>query len=143
MKKSNLAYLALALVAVAASPAASSTANSFSSKASYSITLRGFVPVICRVSVTPTATAADTGVQDLGELKEFCNAPNGYDVFIEHTGDANGAAVIVDGQAIALSETGETVISTSSTAAFRDRSLKLALNDDSQLTALTFDVQAH
>lgn len=143
MKKSKLAYLALALVTVAASPAASSTANSFSGASSYSITLRGFVPVICRVSVTPSSTAAETGVQDLGAMKEFCNAPNGYDVLIEHTGEANGAAIIVDGQEIALSDTGETVISTSSTAAFRDRALQLSLNDDSQLTGLTFDVQAH
>jgi hypothetical protein len=143
MKKSNLAFLALALAAVASSPAASTSMNSFSGTASYSLTLRGFVPVICRVSVTPSSASAETGVQDLGELKEFCNAPDGYDVFIAHTGEANGAAVIVDGQQIALSDTGETKISTSSTAAFRDRSLQLALNDDSQLTGLTFDVQAH
>lgn len=143
MKKSNLAFLALALVTAASSPAVSSSMNSFSSKASYSITLRGFVPVVCRVSVTASSTSAEAGVQDLGALKEFCNAPDGYDVLIAHTGAANGAKVIVDGEEIALSETGQTVISTSPTAGIRDRNLQLALNDNSALTALTFDVEAH
>lgn len=79
---------------------------------STSIRIQAFVPVICHVNLDIGVTAPDDeGVANLGTAREFCNAPRGYRVLVQHAADLEGAALISNGQRIPLSASGETVIS--------------------------------
>ncbi|MGE8140808.1 hypothetical protein ACQKOE_02420 [Novosphingobium sp. NPDC080210] len=106
------------LLLLASLPATVQFASSESSNAhgpsiqsgTYQITLRGFVPTICRVSVEPKVTPAGGVLVDLGEMKEFCNSPNGYIVYADHTPNVTGAVLIIDGRSVVLSPHGSTML---------------------------------
>ena len=55
----------------------------------------------------------ENGIVDLGFADEFCNAPRGYRVVVQHSPDLEGAALISGGVRIPLSPTGETVMTDS------------------------------
>ena len=79
------------------------------------IRLRAFVPVLCRVQLyTAVGEIGEDGVADLGVADEFCNAPHGYRVMVQHPADLEGAAIIRNGVRIPLSAGGETVLTDSS-----------------------------
>lgn len=99
--------------------------------ASYSLQLEGHVPVICRVSVERTLLTGTSA--DLGAMTEFCNNPGGYQVWLEHAG-LEGGAVYVDGEKIALSPVGSTLISQSATAGKRTRHVTVEGGQDGALT---------
>jgi hypothetical protein len=103
---------------------------SSSDGASYRLELRGVVPVICRASVSSNVVKLQEGRTDLGAMREFCNSGNGYQVWLDHSASAQGAAY-VDGQRIPLASTGSTLISQSATAARRDRELAIELAEAS------------
>ena len=89
--------------------------------------IEGFVPVICRATVdASSATASDTRV-DLGKLREFCNNPSGYQVWVDYPPELASATLIVDGQSVPLSASGTTLVSTSPTAAVAAHDLALDL----------------
>ena len=82
--------------------------------ASTVIRLHGVVPVLCRVQLDVAPGQPDeNGIVDLGFADEFCNAPRGYRVVVQHSPDLEGAALISGGVRIPLSPTGETVMTDS------------------------------
>jgi hypothetical protein len=90
----------------------------------YELRIEGHVPVICRVDLEHGSASASQAT-DLGRMSEFCNNAAGYDVWLSHAQGLNSAAVYVDGQRIALSPTGSTLISHSATAASTVHDLRL------------------
>lgn len=117
---------AIAVAALAATPSSGSVSRT--------IYLRAFVPVYCNVELTPTIGGlADNGIIDLGRSQEFCNAPRGYRIVLEHPTNLLQAAVISDAVRIPLSETGETILADSDQPGihFRDLALDLGLEQGS------------
>lgn len=117
--------LALGLTAVAL-PAASAPAE----EGGYAIKVSGYVPVICRATLDSTLVSATGSEIDLGTLQEFCNSPNGYKVYVDHSPELAGATLIVDGTAVPLAENGSTEISTSAGPAGVSRKVALHLPEN-------------
>ena len=90
----------------------------------YELRIEGHVPVICRVDLENGSAPAGQAT-DLGRMSEFCNNAAGYEVWLSHAQGLSSAAVYVDGQRIALSPTGSTLISHSATAASTVHDLRL------------------
>ena len=128
-----------ALAAALAFTALQADANP-SGEAHYTVSITGWVPVICRATLNQTLFIEDEDIVDLGQLDEFCNASQGYQVWIDSTPGVSGT-LYVDGQEISLSTTGTTLISTSPTAAKRSRHLALSVGD-SPLASLSIRVVA-
>jgi hypothetical protein len=131
--KTKLSILPLA-VAVAATPAMA---------VSYGINLRGHVPTVCKVKADLAAVAIEGNLVDLGSMREFCNAPAGYDVFVDYGAELAGARLMVDGNAVELTDAGTASLASESTPARKDRALAIDLsNVDSANGALSFRIVA-
>jgi hypothetical protein len=128
IKQRILAIAALSTLLCGAASATESTASA--GEASYTIEVRGYVPVICRAQVSATLTPAQAGTVDLGQLNEFCNNPTGYEVWVDYPPSLSGASVTIDGQTVALSDSGSTRIDQSTTAGIASKSLALNLADN-------------
>ncbi|MBN8551623.1 MAG: hypothetical protein J0L52_01850 [Caulobacterales bacterium] len=99
--------------------------------ASSVIRLQAFVPVICRVRLNTDVGSPDAqGLVALGTAHEFCNAPSGYRVMIQHPQDLQGAAIISDGERIPLSASGETLLTDSPHADLRTVRLSADMGDE-------------
>jgi hypothetical protein len=95
----------------------------------YSISISGFVPVVCRASVGATVVPSVGDQVNLGGLNEFCNSPNGYEVYADYAPGLAKASLLVDGQKVHLSNHGSTRISKSNTAAIANRTLEMDLSN--------------
>jgi hypothetical protein len=82
------------------------------------IGISGEVQPVCRVDARLTNGA--------GQVKELCNVPAGYDLYLDYAPQAAGAAVTIDGAALALSSAGSTLIASSSGPAIRTRAVSIA-----------------
>lgn len=123
---------------------ASAQADTGSARASTTIRLRAFVPVICHVELPagPSMPDAD-GIAHLGMAQEFCNAPQGYRVVVNHPLDLEGAALISDGRRIPLSPTGQTVLTDSYHPDIRRVAVAVDLGDEpARFTSLGLRIEA-
>lgn len=101
-----------AVIAALSFPAQADTG--IGSSASTTIRLHAVVPVLCRVQLDAAPGLPDeAGIVQLGHADEFCNAPRGYRVVVQHSQDLEGAALISGGVRIPLSPSGETVLTDS------------------------------
>lgn len=82
--------------------------------ASFTITIVGHVPVICRASLDVSVVPSQAGPTSLGELQEFCNNANGYQIFVDSSPELANATLVVGGREIVLSGNGSTLVSSSS-----------------------------
>jgi hypothetical protein len=78
----------------------------------------------------------------LGSLNEFCNNPNGYEVYADYSPNLSQASLLVDGQIVPLGDTGSTRISKSDRAGIVARSVSLDLPADVQSGSISFRVVA-
>lgn len=121
----------VATAAILASAFSAHADTGIRSSASTTIRIQAFVPVLCRVRLAASVGMADDqGIVDLGAAHEFCNAPRGYRVMLQHPADLVGAAIISDGQRIPLSPSGETVLTDSTHADLRTVMLSADLGDE-------------
>ena len=95
----------------------------------YQITIKGFVPTICRVSFDQKITPAGGVLVNLGKMNEFCNNANGYAVYADHTPNVSGAIMIIDGRSIVLSPHGSTLLIQSSGPGNRTHQVSLDLRN--------------
>ncbi len=109
---------------------------------SFTLSIRGFVPVICRADVQASQITPESGVNAIGVMKEFCNSPSGYQIWADHSASLNDAALLVDGRRIELSDTGSTLISESSHAAIASRDLAIDLPDANRMGSLSVRIVA-
>jgi hypothetical protein len=118
---------AAVFVLATASSAIGDTPGRLAGAATYTIELRGYVPVVCRVSMDQTLIQPiDKHAQiPLGTLHEFCNSPNGYEVWVDHAPGLQTAAFYVDGKRVPFSPHGSTLVSDSRNAAIRNHELAL------------------
>lgn len=123
--------IAVAAFATLFAGAASATAPSaMPQQASYTINIQGFVPVICRASVASTQAPVQSGQTSLGQLSEFCNSPNGYQVWVDYSPSLANASIIIDGRTVQLDASGSALIDSSTTAAIATKDLALNQTGD-------------
>lgn len=100
-------------------------AQEASSSASYSIGITGHVPVQCRASLDATVVPTNRGAMPLGHLREFCNSPNGYQIFVDSSPELANATLTIGGRKVALSSSGSTLVSFSSGPAITSNNVVL------------------
>lgn len=131
---------AAALVAATAGLPASAAAGSSRPGAVFAV--EGFVPLLCRVTLSDPAGASPDGVTRV-EADAFCNAPRGYRIVLSHAGDLPGAAVMRDGVRVPLSASGETVLTDTDAPGLRRLALALDRGDrPERFTALSIRIEA-
>lgn len=128
---------AVALPADAIAPGVAVGASQFT------IGIQGFVPVICRANLDASVIAPTSGVTQLGSLREFCNAPNGYRVVADYSPALASAKLFVDGKLVQLQKDGATEISRSNRAAIDMHTLALEMPKGVQSGALSFRIEAN
>ena len=107
MSRSLSVLLAIALTGGAATIAQAEAPAS----ASFSIGITGYVPVTCRASLDATVVPASAGETSLGQLREFCNSPNGYQIFVDSSPELANATLVIGGRTVELSDSGSTLVS--------------------------------
>ena len=122
--KYRLPALLIASALAAGSATAAAPGESLAST-SYTINVVGFVPVICRAQIDATIIPGASGRTSLGELNEFCNNPNGYQVFVDSSPELANATLVVDGHEVKLSGNGPTLVAASNGPAIESRELAL------------------
>ncbi len=105
---------------------------------SASVSMRGEVPLVCRVAFTPLP-----GNATQGETVEFCNNAAGYTLFARATGNANGAALIVNGVPIPLISGQDVAIGGATGPAQKTSSISIDPSQANQLQSLTLRIQAN
>jgi hypothetical protein len=125
-----------ASVAAAAGTAATPGQDSFS------LELRGYVPVICRATVSASQVGTQADQVSLGKLDEFCNDPNGYQVWVDYSPELADAAIEVDGRRVALNSAGSTLISSASQPQVAGHDLALDLPTNGVQGSLSIRVVA-
>ena len=84
--------------------------------------IRAVARTKCRVQLEQgSAQVSGAGLVQLGAMNEACNNREGYRIVLTHAAGLTGGRVLLDGQEIPLSATGETVIVDADDAAFRSR----------------------
>lgn len=100
-----------AIAAFGAMLAVAPTAFADTNQDGYRLTVTGYVPVVCRANLDTSVAQSGGSQVDLGTLHEFCNSANGYQVTVDHSPELAGATLMIDGNAVRLSDAGSTVIS--------------------------------
>lgn len=134
------------VVAVAALCASALPAGAFAPSvevggAQFTISLVGYVPVICRANVDATSVAPVAGTTSLGMLKEFCNSPSGYRVIADYSPALAQAKLIVDGKPVPLTKDGSTVVTQSNSAQIADHALAIELPKNGQTGNISFRIE--
>jgi len=120
--------LILVAAALAGGSATAAAPGVPAQSAGYTIDIVGFVPVICRATIDATIVPGAAGETNLGELNEFCNSPNGYQVFVEPSPELANATLVVDGHAVTLSGNEPTLVAASNGPAIASRNVSLSSN---------------
>ena len=94
-----------------------------SASATATLTLRGFVPVICRANFQSAPSEGANGVEQLGSIDEFCNDGGGYRVVVDYDPGTDPGSLVVDGRQVVLDGSGTAVIAESSGPAINTRTL--------------------
>jgi hypothetical protein len=100
--------------AIALTVVSFASANAAPSSLHATITLRGYVPVICHADFNPTPVQLGAGAVSLGTDSEFCNAGTGYVVTASYVGGSDPGHLIVDGRTVDLTSSGQAVIASES-----------------------------
>ncbi len=109
--------------AIAAIPMA---AQAETGNASTQLTIRGHVPVICRLSFEASSRNPTRNSVELGNLNELCNSARGYVVVAIHDTGVRNAFLNVGGLGRkALSSTGRTVVYDSANPGIAQRNIVL------------------
>lgn len=105
-------------VAVVATPIAS-----FAAEMSY--VLRARVPVHCQVVQRAPGDAVATGAAvSLGQFREYCNAPGGYELIVRYApGTLEGAILTAGEDRAVLDGSGQAVLSRAAGPRFRERAI--------------------
>lgn len=112
------------------------------SSAQYTIGISGFVPVVCRATVDAAMVPAQGGQVSLGSLNEFCNSPNGYEVYADYSADLAKASLLVDGQKVQLAKSGTTRVTKSNRAGIAVHAVSLDLPKDVVPGSISFRIVA-
>lgn len=135
--------VALAAAFALATPAAQAVDPHVAvNSAQYSIGISGFVPVVCRATVDAAMVPAQGGEVSLGSLNEFCNSPNGYEVYADYSADMAKASLLVDGQKVPLGKSGTTRVTKSNRAGIAVHAVSLDLPKNVEPGSISFRIVA-
>ncbi len=124
--------------AVAAIPMA---AQAETGNASTQLTIRGHVPVICRLNFEASTKNPTRNSVELGNLSELCNAAHGYVVVAIHDAGVSDAFLNVGGLGKkSLSPSGRTVVYDSAMPGVAQRNIVLHASAGS-VQHITFAIQ--
>lgn len=116
MKKEIGFAVAAAALCIGPAQAASSARGSYM--------LQLVVQQTCAVRHTPGLTPLGSGAYGLGALKEYCNAPQGYNVVVNYApGTMKGAVIALGGDSVVLNGSGSAVISHAAGPRIADREI--------------------
>jgi hypothetical protein len=88
-----------------------------------SVALHLSVPLVCTVSHAASLTPSGSGYR-LGDLREFCNAANGYALTLDYKpGTMKNAVVVLEGERVVLDGSGHTVVSRATGPRSRTRAI--------------------
>lgn len=141
MKKKAFIALAVTQACVATDAPAKSTQRQ-SETSGYTMTIHGYMPVICRAETDIAAIPTRSGEVSLGTLEEYCNNPNGFEVYADYSPALAKASLSVDGRKIMLDASGTTRIDKSNRAAIVTRNLSLVLPEGVQPGTIAFRIVA-
>ena len=136
-----LSVAAVALACTATSGQAKSGPQT-SSASGYAVEISGVVPVICRAETDIAVIPTGPGEVSLGALKEFCNNPNGYEVYADYPPALAKASLSIDGHKVPLNASGTTRIDTSNRARVVTRKLSLTLPEGVPSSTIAFRIVA-
>lgn len=85
------------------------------------LALEGVTPLVCAASMTPPTGDPSAPLQ----VREFCNDPNGFEVWIDYPPSLANASIMIDGRTVQLGGTGSTLVDSSAVAASATKSLTL------------------
>lgn len=92
--------------------------------------LRAKVPVVCKVGYVPTGSTISADTVRLGELREYCNAPNGYNLEVRYSPSTlRGVALNVGNQRVILDGSGFATIPGASGPKIQTRLLSAQLSE--------------
>ena len=100
--------------------------------ASQGFNLSAVVPVQCSVNQQSTgAQPADSGAISLGTIREYCNAPSGYQIVVRYApGSLEGARVFAGSDTVVLDGSGVSTLSRSAGPRVRERSLSMVVGQN-------------
>jgi hypothetical protein len=139
---SSLVRRAGATIAFGAMFAAAPAAFADTTQDGYRLTVSGYVPVVCRADLDTSVAPTGGSQVDLGTLHEFCNSANGYRVTVDHSPELAGATLMIDGNAVRLSDAGSTVISSASQPGIAAHKVSLLVADGQASGTLSIRVTA-
>lgn len=95
------------LMGVLAATTAVATASAALASDSIGFHIRAVVPVACSVGYNPTGISFSNDTVRLGELREYCNAPNGYDLEVRYSPNSlRGVTVNIGNERVTLDGSG-------------------------------------
>jgi hypothetical protein len=134
--------MVLALMVSGLMATAATSSPSYNASGSFSLGIRGFVPVICRALVDASNVKPKKGIVEVGKLNEFCNSPNGYQVWADYTPSLAEASLVVDGKEVALSDAGSTQLLATTHAGMAQRDLAIKLPSDAVAGSISIRIVA-
>lgn len=132
----------VAALAFATSAAQAADPHVAVGSAQYSIGISGFVPVVCHATVDAAMVPAQSGQVSLGLLNEFCNSPNGYEVYADYSPNMAKASLLVDGKKVQLGKTGTTQVTKSNRAGIAAHAVALDLPKGVEPGSISFRIVA-
>jgi hypothetical protein len=93
------------------------------------------------VSVARTSASDLAATGSLGTLQEFCNNPRGYKLFVDHSPELANSRLVIDGQAVLLSDSGTTLLAETDQPRLAARMLFIELAHGQPNGTLSFRVE--
>lgn len=99
------------LAALTAACGIALTAGGANAEQSMGYNLQAIVPVACSLRFKSSPSVFSDGSARLGMLREYCNAPNGYQVVVNYSaGSLRGAVVSVGSESVVLDGSGQAIV---------------------------------
>jgi hypothetical protein len=143
MRGENLMRQLLGWITAGLVVASGPTALAQSHEATKSFGINAVVRTKCRVVVERASASLASSQMDVGEMVEGCNNMQGYRIVVSHAPNLQNAALVVEGERVPLSASGETVVSDSNQAAWRRRAVALdpGASQSAMLSTLSFRME--
>lgn len=119
------------LTGALAATIAVASASTATASDSIGFNLRAIVPVSCTVGYNPTGIAFNDNIVRLGELREYCNAPNGYDLEVRYSPNSlQGVTVSIGNERVTLDGSGFASIHGATGPKIQTRALSVQFGDN-------------
>lgn len=116
MAKKLISAIAVVVAATATTSAIATSSMGFQ--------LRAVVPVTCGVQYNPVGAAFTDSVVRLGQLREYCNAPGGYQLEVRYSPDTlRGVRLNFGNESVMLDGSGHAIIPGASGPKIQTRAL--------------------